>query len=287
MNVREGGGETLKGMAFMGVSTMAVASVNAIGHHVSVEIHPFEIAFFRSMISIFVLAPAIVRRKFAPLRTRRPALLAARGLLDGASALFFFLALSLSPLAKVTALSFSAPLFATLLAVLFLGEVLRIRRISALLIGFAGTLVILRPGLVSLDSGSMSMLGFAALWGGAMVLTKGLSRTESSLTIALYSALVITPFALLAALPFWTTPSLTQLAWLVLIGFLSSLRQVTLAEAFRHADATAVLPLDFTKLIFAAVIGAVAFGEIPSAWTWAGGILIFVGGTAIAYGERR
>ena len=287
MNVREGGGETLKGMAFMGVSTMAVASVNAIGHHVSVEIHPFEIAFFRSMISIFVLAPAIIRRKFAPLRTRRPALLAARGLLDGASALFFFLALSLSPLAKVTALSFSAPLFATLLAVLFLGEVLRIRRISALLIGFAGTLVILRPGLVSLDSGSMSMLGFAALWGGAMVLTKGLSRTESSLTIALYSALVITPFALLAALPFWTTPSLTQLAWLVLIGFLSSLRQVTLAEAFRHADATAVLPLDFTKLIFAAVIGAVAFGEIPSAWTWAGGILIFVGGTAIAYGERR
>ncbi len=287
MNAREGGGETLKGMAFMGVSTMAVASVNAIGHHVSVEIHPFEIAFFRSMISIFVLAPAIVRRKFAPLRTRRPALLAARGLLDGASALFFFLALSLSPLAKVTALSFSAPLFATLLAVLFLGEVLRIRRISALLIGFAGTLVILRPGLVSLDSGSMSMLGFAALWGGAMVLTKGLSRTESSLTIALYSALVITPFALLAALPFWTTPSLTQLAWLVLIGFLSSLRQVTLAEAFRHADATAVLPLDFTKLIFAAVIGAVAFGEIPSAWTWAGGILIFVGGTAIAYGERR
>lgn len=287
MNAREGGCETLKGMAFMGVSTMAVASVNAIGHHVSVEIHPFEIAFFRSMISIFVLAPAIVRRKFAPLRTRRPALLAARGLLDGASALFFFLALSLSPLAKVTALSFSAPLFATLLAVLFLGEVLRIRRISALLIGFAGTLVILRPGLVSLDSGSMSMLGFAALWGGAMVLTKGLSRTESSLTIALYSALVITPFALLAALPFWTTPSLTQLAWLVLIGFLSSLRQVTLAEAFRHADATAVLPLDFTKLIFAAVIGAVAFGEIPSAWTWAGGILIFVGGTAIAYGERR
>ena len=287
MNAREGGGETLKGMAFMGVSTMAVASVNAIGHHVSVEIHPFEIAFFRSMISIFVLAPAIVRRKFAPLRTRRPALLAARGLLDGASALFFFLALSLSPLANVTALSFSAPLFATLLAVLFLGEVLRIRRISALLIGFAGTLVILRPGLVSLDSGSMSMLGFAALWGGAMVLTKGLSRTESSLTIALYSALVITPFALLAALPFWTTPSLTQLAWLVLIGFLSSLRQVTLAEAFRHADATAVLPLDFTKLIFAAVIGAVAFGEIPSAWTWAGGILIFVGGTAIAYGERR
>ena len=287
MNAREGGGETLKGMAFMGVSTMAVASVNAIGHHVSVEIHPFEIAFFRSMISIFVLAPAIVRRKFAPLRTRRPALLAARGLLDGASALFFFLALSLSPLAKVTALSFSAPLFAVVLAVLFLGEAFRARRVAALLVGFAGTLVILRPGLVSLDLGSMSMLGFAALWGGAMVLTKGLSRTESSLTIALYSALIITPFALLAALPFWTTPSLTQLAWLVLIGFLSSLRQVTLAEAFRHADATAVLPLDFTKLIFAAIIGAIAFGEIPSAWTWVGGILIFVGGTAIAYGERR
>ncbi|MDP6803772.1 MAG: DMT family transporter [Rhodospirillales bacterium] len=137
MNAREGGTDTLKGMAFMGVSTMAVASVNAIGHHVSVEIHPFEIVFFRSMISVFVLAPVIVRRKFTPLRTRRLALLVARGLLDGASALLFFVALSLSPLAKVTALSFSAPLFATVLAILFLGEALRVRRVAALLVGGA------------------------------------------------------------------------------------------------------------------------------------------------------
>ena len=287
MSAREDGANTLKGMAFMGVSTMAVASVNAIGHHISVEIHPFEIAFFRSLITVIILAPAIVRRKFAPLRTGRPGLLVARGLLDGASALFFFLALSLSPLAKVTALSFSAPLFAAVLAVLFLGEVLRIRRVAALAVGFAGTLVILRPGFVPLDLGAVSMLGFATLWGGAMVVTKELSRTESSLTIALCSALVITPFALLAALPFWTTPNPAQLAWLVLIGALSSLRQMTLAEAFRHADATAVLPLDFTKLIFAAIIGAIAFGEIPTIGTWLGGLLIFVGGTTLAYGKRR
>ena len=277
----------LRGMAFMLISTLTLAGTNAIVHGIAYKVHPLEIAFFRSFFSIFFLLPALLRQGFDPLRTRRFGLLAFRSGLDGVQVVLFFFALSLSPLAKVTALSFSAPLFATLLALFVLHETLRLRRVTALVIGFVGTMVIVRPGFVELDWGSVSVLGFATVWGSAMIVTKALSRTESSLTIALYSALLITPFAFLVCLPVWTTPAPGELALLFAIGGFSSVRQITLAQAFKEADATAVLPLDFTKLIWAAIIGYLVFSEIPSVWTWLGGIMIFGAVTYIAIQESR
>ena len=212
---------------------------------------------------------------------------AVRGLLNVAGMLTYFTALSLTPMAKVTALGFSAPLFATVLALVMLGETIRARRVTALIVGYLGAMVIVRPGFVALDTGSLYALASAAAWGLGMIVIKILSRSESSMTITVYMTLFGMPIALIAAMPVWQTPTLMQAGWLAAIGILASLANLTVAQAFKEADLTAVLPLDFTKLIWASIIGFVFFSEIPSIFTWAGGAMIFASATYIAYRESK
>ncbi|MDP7651067.1 MAG: EamA family transporter [Rhodospirillales bacterium] len=285
-SILNGTPSTLRGMAFMLLSALMLTGVNALIREMSSELHPFEIAFFRNLFGFIVLLPVFWRRGLQPLRTGRLGLHAVRGIVHTTSSLMFFYALSITPLAKATALKFSAPLFGTLLALMILGEALRARRITALVIGFAGTWVILRPGIADVDLGSLLVLGSAAIFATAMVIIKVLSRTESSLTITLYMGVFLSPLTLIAALPYWQMPSLEQLLWFAFMGAIGSIGQMCLAQAFKEADATAVFPFDFTKLLWAAVIGYFLFGEIPDAWTWLGGTMIFSAVAYIAYREN-
>jgi drug/metabolite transporter (DMT)-like permease len=143
-------------------------------------------------------------------------------------------------------------LFTTVMAVALLGERIRVRRVAALIVGFSGVLVIVRPGTIGLDAGPLLVLGSAAFWGATMVVIKTLTRTDSSLTVTLYTGVFMTPFSFLFAVFVWEMPDARALAWLLAIGASGSLGQLALAQAFREADVTAVLPLDFLKLIWAA-----------------------------------
>ena len=277
---------TLRGMLYMSLAALLLTGVNALIRDLSSGMHPYEIAFFRNFFGFLFLVPVFLRRGLQPLRTRRFGLHALRGIVHTTSSLMFFYALSITPLAKATALKFSAPLFGTLLALVVLGEVVRARRITALLIGFAGTWVVLRPGIADVDLGSLLVLGSAAIFATAMVIIKVLSRTESSLTITLYMGVFLSPLTLVAALPYWQAPTLDQLLWLAFMGAIGSVGQLCLAQSFKEADATAVFPFDFTKLLWAAVIGYALFGEIPDAWTWLGGAIIFSAVAYIAYREN-
>ena len=281
------GSKARRGTAFMLVSTVTGSMLVASVRHLGTDIHPFEMVFFRSFFGLIFFAPWLIRQGLAPLRTRHIILHGARSGLQVATGLAFFTALTLAPLAKVTALQFSAPLFATVLALVVLGETIRARRIAALIIGFAGTLIIVRPGFVEVDLGSALVLISAVMIGLIMILIKILSRIESSATITFYAALLGTPFALIAALPVWRTPSPEHWPWLIAIGFLGSLSQLAFTQAFKEADVTAVLPLDFTRLIWIAIIGYAVFGEIPDVWTWVGGAVIFSSATYIAFREIR
>ena len=272
---------------FMVLATLFAAAINAAIHHVTADVHPFVITFFRSAFGFVVLAPAFFRYGFAPLRTRRAGLHALRGALQVVQTLFLFTALRFTPLATVAALHFTAPLFTTVMAVVLLGEGIRMRRVAALIVGFAGALVIVRPGMIALDGGPLLVLGSAAFWGATMVVIKTLTRTDTSLTVTLYTGVFMTPFSFLFAVFVWETPDARELAWLFAIGALGSLGQLALAQAFREADVTAVLPLDFLKLIWAAAIGYALFAEVPSLWTWIGGAVIFVSAFYIAVRERR
>ena len=269
------------------LSALAATAMNASVHHMADEMDTVQISFFRALFGFVVLAPVFVRHGWGPLRTRRLGLHALRGLLNAGAMISLFVALGLIPLAKFAALVFTAPLFVTVLALVFMGERIRGRRVGALVFGYAGTLLILRPDAGVLDLGSLVLLAGAASWALAMIVMKVLARTESSLTATLYYGVFVTPVAFLVALPAWQTPSGAQWLWLAAIGALGSLFQFCLSQALKEADATALMPLDFTKLIWAAVIGYLVFAEVPTVWTWTGGMMIFAAATYISYRERR
>lgn len=278
---------SVQGIGFMLVAAFLGTAMGAMIRHVSLGMHPFEIVFFRSLFGFLVLAPVFLRYGVTPLITTRLKGHMGRAAINAASMLLFFLGISMTPLAKASALNFTSPLFITILAVLFLGEKIRARRITALLIGFAGTWIILQPGVVEFDVGAGLVLGAAILGAVTMVLIKTLVRTDSSLTITLYTSLLSVPIALLFALPVWQTPSFEQLGWLAMIGAVGSGVHLCTAQAIRAADVTVVLPADFTKLIWAAAIGYIIFAEVPDAATWFGGTIIFASAGYIAWRERQ
>lgn len=207
------------------------------------EMHPFEIAFFRNVFGLVVLAPFFWRNGLGVLRTSKFHLHAIRGSIQIFAMLSFFTALSISPMAKVSAMSFSAPLFATLGAVIFLGERIKSRRIMALILGFIGAMIILRPGVVELDTGMLLVLGSSAIWACAMLIIKVLSRTDSSVTITAYQGLFLLPFSFCAAIFVWTWPTATQLVMFAFMGLLGTLGHLAMAQAFKLADTTAISTL--------------------------------------------
>lgn len=278
----------LRGIALIVLSGMFAMAMNSAIRHVSAELHPFEIAFFRNVFGFAMLLPLLARAGgWRALRTRRLGLHAARGIFNAVGMLAFFLALTMAPLADVAALNFTSPLFAALLAIVILGERLGPRRRAGLLFGFLGALIILRPGVEVVSPGALVALLAAAGWACAMVIIKMLTRTETSLAITAYAALFVAAFSLPPALFFWEWPSATSLGWLLLIGLLGSGAQLCLAQAFSEADATVVLPFDFLKLVWASLFGWLFFAEVTDLMTWVGGTVIFASATYVAIRERQ
>lgn len=277
----------MRGIALMCLSTVAFAFMHALVRHVSSELPIFQIAFFRNLFGLIVLVPLIVRSNFELFRSRQIGLHALRGVVNIGAMLMFFMALSMTPLAKVTALSFTAPIFMAILSVLVLGERFRIHRWLAIVFGFIGMMIILRPGLVAMDTGAMLVLGSAGLWAIAMVLIKVLSRTESSVSIVAWMGIFLCLFSIGPALWVWQPVSGTQMIWLMLVGLFGTIAQVALSQSLKETDPTAVMPFDFLKLVWTTLLGVWFFAEIPDLYTWVGAAVIFGSGLYIARRERQ
>jgi len=284
-----GQSSALHGIGLMAGATVAFAAMHGGVRYLSLDLdlHPFQIAFFRNLFGLLALAPWFLRQGLRPLRTRRLGLHSLRAGFNVVAMLLFFMGLSLTPIAQVQALGFTAPLFASLLAVLLLGERMGVWRWGALCVGFGGALIIIRPGVQVVDAGSLMVLASAAVWSLAIIAIKSLSRTDSSVTITAYMVLLMTPMSLVAALFFWQWPDPWQLAWLVFVGVSGTLAQLAMAQALRLADTTVVMPLDFLKLVWGAVIGYLLFGEVPELAIWLGGGVILAAATFTAYRESR
>ena len=276
-----------RGIVLMCLSTVAFSLMHGLVRFVSEVLPPFQIAFFRNVFGLAFLLPLLMRSRFAVLRTKQIGLHALRGVINMAAMLMFFTALSISPIAKVTALGFTAPIFMAILAVLVLGERFRIYRWSAIFLGFVGMLIILRPGLVAIDTGALLVTGSAALWAVAMIIIKIQSRTESSLTIVAYMGIFLGVFSIAPALWVWQPFGLKTLGLMVLIGLFGSIAQMAISQSLKETDPTALMPFDFLKLIWTAMIGAWFFAEIPDIYTWIGATVIFSSGLFIAFRERN
>ena len=276
----------MRGIVLMCLSTVAFSIMHGLVRFVSEVLPPFQIAFFRNIFGLAFLLPLLMRSRFAVLRTKQIGLHALRGVINMAAMLMFFTALSISPIAKVTALGFTAPIFMAILAVVVLGERFRIYRWSAIFFGFMGMLIILRPGLIAIDTGALLVIGSAVLWAVAMIIIKIQSRTESSLTIVAYMGIFLGVFSIAPALWVWQPFELQTLGLMVLIGLFGSIAQMAISESLKETDPTALMPFDFLKLIWTAMIGAWFFAEIPDMFTWIGATVIFSSGLFIALRER-
>jgi drug/metabolite transporter (DMT)-like permease len=277
----------MRGILLMCVSTVLFSAMHVLVRYAAREVPPFQIAFLRNAFGIIVFLPLLFGSGLAFMRTRRLGLHAVRGLLNVIAMMMFFTGLGLTPVARATALAFTAPLFMALLSVLFLGERFRMRRWIALVAGFAGTLVILRPGMIPADLGSLLVVGSASLWAVTMVVIKILSRTESSLAITAYMNLFLGLFSLGPALWVWVTPSPEMWVWLVAIGVLGTIAQLALSQALKETEPTAVMPFDFLKLVWTTLLGLWVFGELPDLLTWLGAVVVFASGFYIAWREHR
>lgn len=245
----------------------------------SATLHPFEIVLFRNLMGFLVIVPFLGGIGLHTLRIQRPwhLLLSSVGML--AAMVLFFMSIAYMPLAEVMALSFTKPLFATLGAALLLGEVVRARRWIAVLVGFAGVLIVVRPGAETISPYAVMILLSAMIMAACALMIKYLTTTESATTIVFYQAVFMTGLAIPLALLHWRMPTLAELPVLVLIGGLGTVSWLCVTRAFALVDASVVMPLEFARLPLTALAGYLMFTEVPTVWTWLGGAVIF-GSTA-------
>lgn len=276
----------LQGGIWMMTGALSFTIMTTLIREVAQDIHPFEIAFFRILTNLLFMLPFVFRvGTAAAFRTDNRKIYMFRALVGVVFLMSFFPGAAMLPISDSQALIFTAPLFASVMAVLFLGEVLRVRRIAALIIGFVGALIILRPGLQEISTGALLVLIAAGANSTSHIIVKYAMRSDHPDQAVLYLSLFVTPLMLLPALYVWITPNWTQLGLMVAIGALATINQRCVSRAFASADATAVLPFDFARLPFAAIIGFLVFAELPDLWVWVGGGVIFVSSVYIAHRE--
>lgn len=277
----------MHGIFLMIAATMLLTSMSTMVRSISEELDPLLIAFFRNLFGLGMILPILLRNGLRPLKTQHMGLMALRGVLNAAAMIIYFVALGMLPLAEISALSFTTPLFVALLVVPILGERLGPRRIASLIIGFTGALIIIRPGLEIVEFGAILTLASAAIWAGAVIVIKYLARTDSPETITMYGLAFLAVFTFPPALFVWRWPTPEEYLWLTAIAAAGTLGQLLFAYSLKIADASLVTPFDFTKLIWASLLGFLIFSEIPTLWTWLGGIIIFASASYVTYRESQ
>lgn len=275
----------LRAALWMILSSAAFAGLIATIRQASQELHFFEIAFFRCLFGFLFMMPWLARAGIDALRTERLPLYLLRAVIGLCFMTTWFWSISITPMAIVTSLFFASTLFAAVLAVLVLREKVGPRRWAAMILGFLGVLVVLRPGVDEVTFGAMLSLGAAALAGISLTVVKLLSRTERPEAIVTYMALLLIPLSLVPALFVWVWPSWEVLAWLVAVSGFATLGHWGMTRAFRLSDTSAVMPFMYAQLPFVAAIGFVAYGEVPDIYTWIGGGIIAVSSVYIARRE--
>ncbi len=275
------------GALWMVGAGLCFAVMTGLIRYVSGGLHPFEIVFFRNLFGLAALTPWFLRVGRTGLATRRRPLHFWRGIVGLVAMLAWFYAISAIPLAEAVALTFTAPLFATVGAVLVLGEVVRLRRLTAILFGFVGAMIILRPGLGNISLGTGMALLSAVAMANSVIIVKLLSRTETTPTIVAWGQLIVLPLSVVPAVLVWRWPDPMDLVWLALIGVLATLGHLAVTRSFTVADTTAVMPYDFLRLVFTAIIGFALFGERPDGWTLVGAGVIFLSSFYVARREAR
>ncbi len=277
----------VEGALLMTAATFFLAASNAMVRALAPEVHPFVSGFFLNLAGLLTIWPWVRREGWRALRMKAPGLHAFRALVGVVTLMAWMWALAEIDLAKATALSFTAPLFAAGAAAALMGERVTPARWMALLAGFVGALAILRPGVAAFDLGSavalLAAVGMAVMY----VTTKMLLAHETAGSVIVNTALLMTPLSLIPALTAWTAPEPAMWPLLAAMGLAGTLGRVLLTRALQAADASLVMPFDFGRLVFIAIIGAIFFGETPDLWTVLGSVVIAAAAVLVTRSEAR
>ena len=271
----------------MATSTLFLATMQALVRHLGQDIHSFQITFINSVVGLVSLAIFSALRKQHQFKSQRKKLLVFRGTVLAAANLMFFFGLTLTPLVEATSLSFVGIVFAVILSVIFLRETMYFYRWICVIVTFVGIIAILRPGYIEASLGAYAVLLSSLMWGFALVVAKVLARTESPVVILTWSLLVTCLVSAFFAISVWTPMSTEQLIKVILTGLCWTIGHTGMTKSLKMYDATVVLPVNCTRLVWAAIIGLLVFQEFPDFWTIFGSLLIVLAIIFLSQSEVR
>jgi drug/metabolite transporter (DMT)-like permease len=248
---------------------------------------PLQVVFLRNLAALVLMLPLLLWRGLALIRSNAINLYGVRVIISLVSMTSWFYALSLIPLGEITAIGFLSPLFGTLSAILFLGEKVRLRRWTALIVGFIGAMIILRPGAGSLGLGQACALVSAISGGLIAALLKQLANRDDPAKIVFITTAMMVPLSLIPALVVWRPVGLDALPLLSLVAVVGVAGHVALMQAFRVADASLIMTFEFSRLPVVVGLGFWLFGELIDVWTWIGAAIIVASAAYITHREAK
>ena len=251
------------------------------------ELNVFTTGFLRFFFGFLIIIPYILKTKFKVFNTSNLKIHILRSALNLPAMLLGFAALAILPLEKITAIHFVVPLMVTILAVIFLKEKIYLYRSLALIIGFLGVLIILRPGIVDISIGIYMALTSSLIWSVVIILTKKVSKDDSAITILSHQYLYMSLFSLPLVIYFWDQPNFKTIIFILCAAMSGTILHIALNHAYKLVDVSMTQPYSFLGLVVSSLIGYFVFSDKPDLYTWLGASVIFCGVILISYRELQ
>ena len=249
------------------------------------ELNVFTTGFLRFFFGFLIITPYILKTKFKVFSTKNLKIHIVRSALNLPAMLLGFAALAMLPLEKMTAIHFIVPIIVTILAVIFLKEKIYLYRSIALVMGFLGMLIILRPGIIDISIGIYMALISSLIWSVVIILTKKVSKDDSAITILSHQYVYMSLFSFPLVIYFWEQPSLNTIIFILCAAMSGTVLHIALNHAYKLVDVTMTQPYSFLGLIVSSIIGYFVFSDKPDFYTWLGASVIFCGVLLISYRE--
>ena len=246
----------------------------------------YTIGFLRFLFGLIIIFPYLIKKKFIPYKTKNLKFYFIIGLFNLPMMILGFGALVYVPFEQFKALHFLSPIIVVLLSFIIFREKVYMYRILALVIGFIGMLIIVRPGIVDFNIGTIMILISLTFWSLIIIVSKFVSKDDSPITMVTYQYTLMTIFALPLAIYFWQMPSLQSLIFVFIGAISGTILHLSLALSYKYAELSVTQPVWFSGLIFGSAFGFFVFNETPDVWTWIGGIVVFSSVLLITYNER-
>ncbi len=276
---------TLAGIGWMVLSTLCFVAVTGIVRYIGTDIAAVEAAFIRYAFGVVLFLPLMGRLLRKPPAIKMAKIYVVRGALHGVAVILWFYAMARIPIAEVTALGYTAPIFVAIGAAVYFGERLHVRRVVAIVVGFVGTMIILRPGFQEVSVGQLAQLIAAPLFAASFLFAKRLTDEEDPVVIVMMLSIVCTLVLLPIAILNWTTPTLEEVVWLALTAVVATLGHYTMTRAILAAPLTVTQPVGFLQLIWATMLGIMVFGEPADFYVLLGGGIVVAAITFISHRE--